>query len=380
MNDKRFFHRNNKGFSLLELVVVVAITATFVGILVPQVVKYIETNKRDACRQNREAILSVYEKCVYNMTLDASTESLETLLAASDSSKLPQDYMNQVKDYLSCPEDNETGHYHVGFFENTEGGKKVAKAVITCDCHTDDACVVDLTGWVAKADEDLTDGEITPPSSDATGLPFEPDMSGSDEDDEDDEPLNEDDVYASLGVWPYTHDPDGKTDIRWKKSGTAVGKYVSISVPQYAHFKDRSDREYVIVRPNDSTGKGYKVMYENSESPSMCANKDGVLYDITDSKRCDLYIRENGSRDTDPGKNDSGLTSSDVAVAGETDKWRVVVSADLGDIVTIHFANGTSCTYLYTGVSKNNIEIPTAADQGYGVGYEEWYVVPTLYE
>lgn len=367
-------HRNNAGFSMLELIVVIAIMATLTGMLVPRVVKYIADNRRNACIANRDAILSVYEKCVYNMTLDASQDSLETVLAASDSDVLPQEYMNQVKDFLVCPSDDQLGHYDVSFYKD---GQKV-KAYITCDVHSEEVCMVDLTGWAQIAEAEGEDSAITNPTTPGSGLPFDPEFSGEgDEDDEESEIFDEEDVYEKLGVWPYLVDPDGKTDIRWKSAGTAVGKYVSISVPAYAHFTDRG-QEFVIIKANNPAGNGYKVLYEKSDSPGVNVG-DGILYDITDSNKREVYLNSNGSLDQTKDDNLPAYEEVKLDTEDGSEKWRLEVSASLGDVLTVHFADGTSATYLYTGESRRDITLPASNEKAYGIAYDDWYLVPALF-
>lgn len=50
--------KNNKGFSLVELIIVVAIMAILVGILAPQYVKYVERAKQSADASNLDALVS----------------------------------------------------------------------------------------------------------------------------------------------------------------------------------------------------------------------------------------------------------------------------------------------------------------------------------
>ena len=43
---------NNKGFSLVELIIVIAIMAVLVGVLAPQFIKYVESSKISTDMQN----------------------------------------------------------------------------------------------------------------------------------------------------------------------------------------------------------------------------------------------------------------------------------------------------------------------------------------
>ena len=42
---KKMYGQNNKGFSLVELIIVIAIMAILVGVMAPQLIKYIEKTK-----------------------------------------------------------------------------------------------------------------------------------------------------------------------------------------------------------------------------------------------------------------------------------------------------------------------------------------------
>lgn len=52
---------NNKGFSLIELIVVIAIMAILVGALAPQVMKYVESSRQSTDIQNLSAVRSAVE-------------------------------------------------------------------------------------------------------------------------------------------------------------------------------------------------------------------------------------------------------------------------------------------------------------------------------
>jgi len=58
MNNKK---RNNKGFSLVELIVVVAIMAVLVGVLAPAYLKYVESSREKKDANNLEEIRHAVE-------------------------------------------------------------------------------------------------------------------------------------------------------------------------------------------------------------------------------------------------------------------------------------------------------------------------------
>lgn len=67
---------NNKGFSLVELIIVVAIMAILAGVMIPQFVKYLNNSKKSAdlsqAEQIANAVSSLYAE---DMTKDATSRS-----------------------------------------------------------------------------------------------------------------------------------------------------------------------------------------------------------------------------------------------------------------------------------------------------------------
>ncbi len=52
---------NNKGFSLVELIVVIAIMAVLVGVLAPLFIRYVEKSRQSTDLQNLDSIVTVVE-------------------------------------------------------------------------------------------------------------------------------------------------------------------------------------------------------------------------------------------------------------------------------------------------------------------------------
>ena len=65
---------NNKGFSLIELIVVIAIMAILVGVLAPQFMKYVESSKQSTDMQAASALRTAIEAYVAEKGLSGATE------------------------------------------------------------------------------------------------------------------------------------------------------------------------------------------------------------------------------------------------------------------------------------------------------------------
>lgn len=62
---------NNKGFSLVELIIVIAIMVVLVGVLAPQFIKYVESSRQSTDMQNAAELRSVIEALVADGTVNA---------------------------------------------------------------------------------------------------------------------------------------------------------------------------------------------------------------------------------------------------------------------------------------------------------------------
>ena len=75
---------NNKGFSLMELIIVIAIMAVLIGVLAPQYLKYVEKSRESADLQAIDTMVSAVE--IYS-----ATTAVDGTLTCTDSGEVTGD-------------------------------------------------------------------------------------------------------------------------------------------------------------------------------------------------------------------------------------------------------------------------------------------------
>lgn len=81
---------NNKGFSLVELIIVIAIMAVLIGVMAPQFLRYVEQSRRSTDISNAQSIATAIQADIADATLDHSNTTGSTV-AASWISSLNED-------------------------------------------------------------------------------------------------------------------------------------------------------------------------------------------------------------------------------------------------------------------------------------------------
>ncbi|MCR4755116.1 MAG: InlB B-repeat-containing protein [Lachnospiraceae bacterium] len=174
------------GFSLIELVVVIAIMAVLVGLIAPQFVKYVKTKKDDTCKHNREAILRVYERAVYDGSAEEiglNSDAIEKVVNGTNKYAY-----KEVKDYLKCPNNTAGSNKYHAYVMNGSGKKYDPESGTlinqTPSDNTGSACIycedcgnvvsIDLLGWANPSQPVGADPtRIAPPIPSPTSGPEE---------------------------------------------------------------------------------------------------------------------------------------------------------------------------------------------------------------
>lgn len=89
---------NNKGFSLVELIIVIAIMAVLVGALAPQYVKYLDKSRISADTQVADTVRQAIEVTLYDPDIEAPSTLPTTYTTLSDASA--STFWDEVYDIL----------------------------------------------------------------------------------------------------------------------------------------------------------------------------------------------------------------------------------------------------------------------------------------
>ena len=174
--------KNQKGFTLIELIVVLAVASVLTAVFVPQFYHYVGNSKESSCRQARENLLAIFERKVY--AGEYTINDIDTFLTSPEF---------EVTDN-TCPES--------GIYEGEVTGNRVS---IKCKFseHKDDLVFADIEGFNGTETTESDDNPIPIPTLPPIVTPSVTEAVPTEG-----EPVNP--VPTWKGIWPYQEDYDEK--------------------------------------------------------------------------------------------------------------------------------------------------------------------------
>ncbi len=124
---------NNKGFSLVELIIVIAIMAVLMGVLAPQLLKYVESSRLQSDLtamsevENATKIALSVEK-IYNAVSDGNTVTITNgNNVQSDCAELQEELLKTIPDPIKLTSKSCTGGTITISFDASAGTFKLEK-------------------------------------------------------------------------------------------------------------------------------------------------------------------------------------------------------------------------------------------------------------
>lgn len=353
---------NDKGVTLIELVVVIAIMTTLTGLLVPQFMKYVSEKRQEACTENREAIVNVCEKMIYTsagkptgVNLSNLSTVVNDIVANNPVTGIPEEYQETLRSHWECPDH--------GTMTVT-----VVDGVIKCECsssdHADKEVVADMITW-SGSEAEMVDPNFgipaytpipeTPPTPEETPSGSTP--SG----------------HSSLvnTYWPYPNHAD------WQDPSKVVGGVGSsnpallISVPsgKFPMRNANGTYAYYVAIDKNSTGT-LKIDNMYAASPQLYLNgpnNEGVIACNGTEYTAESIVAAANSYPS--------LKETDDNSSHGINEWRFLISG--GTI----YDNGVN-RYIYFHQGQEYANLPTVqnvANNGEGTGginkYGNWYLM-----
>ncbi len=274
--------RTQRGFSLIELIVVIAIMSALIALVAPQFLKYVARKRNETCRHNRESMLRIYEREVYDNRKTLTTADIQVVIP-DEKSKIKNRFKGDLEQYYECPNSvrakKNSDH---NFVANIDADNQTA--YIEC-AECGDIVSIDFLGWGnGKRD----------PGEDPERKVKEPETLTSEEEptsSEEESSSEEENFAKDSSAWPYPDDPkwwdanqfthaDDCND--YSLSNTGNTSYVSLKSPS-GIFTARSGAQFVYV--GDTSNPDYKIyLYEASSPEVYSAKHSQFLIQLTGSK------------------------------------------------------------------------------------------------
>jgi len=151
---------NNEGFSLIELIVVIAIMAILVGVMAPNVLKYVESSRESADKQ----VADTLRTAIMTAMVDPSVTATD--LPAAGTGKALSAVAGTTNSFTKLVLSN-AGVAQATDITGSLKSKKLKGATITVDISSENEVVVHVTSSTHKFD--TKSGQITEVGAGAGG-------------------------------------------------------------------------------------------------------------------------------------------------------------------------------------------------------------------
>ena len=332
--------RDDNGLTFVELIAVIAITATLGGLLVPQFMSYINNKREMACVENRDAVVNICEKMVYSgIPIDTLHNIVDEIVTTGDTSyAMPSEYKEALRSHLICPVDGSIMEL------NVTGG------VIQCTCttHSEKDVIADLAFTTGSGDNTADPSFAVPtvPGVSVTPPPPTPSTSPA--------PTVTASVISS-SFWPY------QNDSRWDgKRYNNASLWITAPSGKFAMRNSSGALVYYVLI--DTNGKdGVKIDYNNCYDPSyyLVGRDQGFVIATNGTEYNAESIKQ-------AAKNVSGLMEGGYDEnASVNDKQFRIAGGTI-------FINENGDRFIYFAQGSGYTKLPTATNLGKGgVSYSE---------
>lgn len=240
-----------RGFSLVELILVIGILTVIASVGTVGFLRYVERNRQRACKANREAVVNVFVSCVYNDVLDSTTTDIQKVLNNPEdipTNSFTKSALREVERYNS-EKNAHRSFYTAEVTEYTSGGRHRVCSVTCSECGN--RVELDVADWSTAVVEEGLD-TFTGKTPWETKEPYDPEVT----------PVAEvtptPTVDWNLDYWPY------QDSSRWDTAGAYVGRKIVVECPSGIQIS-KSGTRYVLVGSKD--GGTYNIEYEKAISP-----------------------------------------------------------------------------------------------------------------
>lgn len=106
---------NNKGFSLVELIIVIAIMAILAGALAPQLIQYIDQSRKGRDVESAQTIATAVNAALAN---DAAYSDATSCYLSECTTVTTNDFMKKIKEIIGAAVTNPTPKYKSGTYKD----------------------------------------------------------------------------------------------------------------------------------------------------------------------------------------------------------------------------------------------------------------------